>query len=155
MRDVSFILDDWPIKNTGLYKPDMILLVCQLLCFYTQNILGKRNPSPPHLFSTTFLLQYFLDFSQAPIQWEERNVTAIKGPGGKWMIPPDAKESMDQSKIGLKGTQGLGLPEGGEWASGGLVQTLQLHYNSQFHSSAQVLIEVSTRLNIFPPTPYW
>lgn len=40
---------------------------------------------------------------QAPISWEERNVTAIKGPGGRWMIPPDAKESMDRSKIGLKG----------------------------------------------------
>ena len=38
-----------------------------------------------------------------PIQWEERNVTAIKGPGGIWMIPPEAKESMDKSKIGLKG----------------------------------------------------
>lgn len=31
-------------------------------------------------------------------------MTAIKGPGGKWMIPPEAKESMDRSKIGLKGT---------------------------------------------------
>ncbi|KAG9328898.1 hypothetical protein JZ751_006457 [Albula glossodonta] len=41
--------------------------------------------------------------AQAPIQWEERNVTAIKGPGGRWMIPPEAKESMDRSKIGLKG----------------------------------------------------
>ncbi|KAF3854838.1 hypothetical protein F7725_022893 [Dissostichus mawsoni] len=41
--------------------------------------------------------------AKAPIQWEERNVTAIKGPGGKWMIPPDAKESMDRNKIGLKG----------------------------------------------------
>lgn len=30
-------------------------------------------------------------------------MTAIKGPGGRWMIPPDAKESMDRSKIGLKG----------------------------------------------------
>ncbi|XP_054626778.1 isocitrate dehydrogenase [NAD] subunit alpha, mitochondrial-like isoform X2 [Dunckerocampus dactyliophorus] len=41
--------------------------------------------------------------AKAPIHWEERNVTAIKGPGGRWMIPPDAKESMDRSKIGLKG----------------------------------------------------
>uniref|UniRef100_E3TC38 Isocitrate dehydrogenase [NAD] subunit, mitochondrial n=1 Tax=Ictalurus furcatus TaxID=66913 RepID=E3TC38_ICTFU len=41
--------------------------------------------------------------AKVPIQWEERNVTAIKGPGGKWMIPPEAKESMDRSKIGLKG----------------------------------------------------
>ncbi|XP_041074797.1 isocitrate dehydrogenase [NAD] subunit alpha, mitochondrial-like isoform X1 [Polyodon spathula] len=43
------------------------------------------------------------DSAQVPIHWEERNVTAIKGPGGKWMIPPEAKESMDKSKIGLKG----------------------------------------------------
>ncbi|MEJ1275148.1 isocitrate dehydrogenase 3 (NAD+) alpha [Cricetulus griseus] len=41
--------------------------------------------------------------SKAPIQWEERNVTAIQGPGGKWMIPPEAKESMDKNKMGLKG----------------------------------------------------
>lgn len=41
--------------------------------------------------------------AKVPIRWEERNVTAIKGPGGRWMIPPDAKESMDRSKIGLKG----------------------------------------------------
>uniref|UniRef100_A0A3Q2U605 Isocitrate dehydrogenase [NAD] subunit alpha, mitochondrial n=1 Tax=Fundulus heteroclitus TaxID=8078 RepID=A0A3Q2U605_FUNHE len=43
------------------------------------------------------------DAAKAPIRWEERNVTAIKGPGGRWTIPPDAKESMDLSKIGLKG----------------------------------------------------
>lgn len=41
--------------------------------------------------------------AEAPIQWEERNVTAVQGPGGKWMIPPDAKESMNRTKIGLKG----------------------------------------------------
>ncbi|KAM4733757.1 isocitrate dehydrogenase [NAD] subunit alpha, mitochondrial [Anableps anableps] len=41
--------------------------------------------------------------AKAPIQWEERNVTAVQGPGGKWMIPPDAKQSMDKTKIGLKG----------------------------------------------------
>ncbi|KAM6301754.1 isocitrate dehydrogenase [NAD] subunit alpha, mitochondrial-like [Podargus strigoides] len=43
------------------------------------------------------------DAANAPIQWEERNVTAIQGPGGKWMIPADAKESMDKTKLGLKG----------------------------------------------------
>ena len=41
---------------------------------------------------------------QAPVQWEERNVTAFQGPGGKWMIPPEAKESMDKNKMGLKGS---------------------------------------------------
>ncbi|XP_051690610.1 isocitrate dehydrogenase [NAD] subunit alpha, mitochondrial isoform X3 [Oryctolagus cuniculus] len=43
------------------------------------------------------------DAAKAPIQWEERNVTAIQGPGGRWMIPPEAKESMDKNKMGLKG----------------------------------------------------
>lgn len=43
------------------------------------------------------------DAAKAPIQWEERSVTAIQGPGGKWMIPPEAKESMDKNKMGLKG----------------------------------------------------
>uniref|UniRef100_A0A8C9DD23 Isocitrate dehydrogenase [NAD] subunit alpha, mitochondrial n=1 Tax=Prolemur simus TaxID=1328070 RepID=A0A8C9DD23_PROSS len=43
------------------------------------------------------------DAAKAPIQWEERNVTAIQGPGGKWMIPSEAKESMDKNKMGLKG----------------------------------------------------
>uniref|UniRef100_A0A7J7RSG7 Isocitrate dehydrogenase [NAD] subunit alpha, mitochondrial n=1 Tax=Myotis myotis TaxID=51298 RepID=A0A7J7RSG7_MYOMY len=43
------------------------------------------------------------DAAKAPIQWEERSVTAIQGPSGKWMIPPEAKESMDKNKMGLKG----------------------------------------------------
>uniref|UniRef100_A0A8C2MSL4 Isocitrate dehydrogenase [NAD] subunit alpha, mitochondrial n=1 Tax=Cricetulus griseus TaxID=10029 RepID=A0A8C2MSL4_CRIGR len=42
-------------------------------------------------------------FDAAPIQWEERNVTAIQGPGGKWMITPEANESMHKNKMGLKG----------------------------------------------------
>ncbi|XP_026540925.1 isocitrate dehydrogenase [NAD] subunit alpha, mitochondrial isoform X1 [Notechis scutatus] len=41
--------------------------------------------------------------AKVPVQFEERIVTAIQGPGGKWMIPQDAKESMDKNKIGLKG----------------------------------------------------
>ncbi|RXN03863.1 isocitrate dehydrogenase [NAD] subunit mitochondrial isoform X2 [Labeo rohita] len=51
---------------------------------------------------STAVMKIF-EAAKAPIQWEERNVTAIKGPGGKWMIPPEAKESMDKHKIGLKG----------------------------------------------------
>uniref|UniRef100_A0A665WWH3 Isocitrate dehydrogenase [NAD] subunit alpha, mitochondrial n=1 Tax=Echeneis naucrates TaxID=173247 RepID=A0A665WWH3_ECHNA len=51
---------------------------------------------------STAVMKIF-EAANAPIRWEERNVTAIKGPGGRWMIPPDAKESMDRSKIGLKG----------------------------------------------------
>ncbi|XP_078456138.1 isocitrate dehydrogenase [NAD] subunit alpha, mitochondrial-like isoform X1 [Lampetra fluviatilis] len=41
--------------------------------------------------------------ANAPIQWEERQVTAIRGHSGNWMIPSDAKESMDRNLIGLKG----------------------------------------------------
>ncbi|XP_034032347.1 isocitrate dehydrogenase [NAD] subunit alpha, mitochondrial-like [Thalassophryne amazonica] len=51
---------------------------------------------------STAVMKIF-EAAKAPIQWEERNVTAIQGPGGKWMIPLDAKESMDRNKIGLKG----------------------------------------------------
>ncbi|XP_054476111.1 isocitrate dehydrogenase [NAD] subunit alpha, mitochondrial isoform X2 [Anoplopoma fimbria] len=51
---------------------------------------------------STAVMKIF-EVANAPIQWEERNVTAIQAPGGKWMIPPDAKESMDRNKIGLKG----------------------------------------------------
>jgi len=43
------------------------------------------------------------DAADVPIAWEERNVTATKGPGGKWMIPPDAVESVNKNKVGLKG----------------------------------------------------
>ncbi|KAG8440183.1 hypothetical protein GDO86_006111 [Hymenochirus boettgeri] len=51
---------------------------------------------------STAVIKIF-ESAKVPIQWEERNVTAIKGPGGKWMIPPEAKESMDKNKMGLKG----------------------------------------------------
>ncbi|XP_061630448.1 isocitrate dehydrogenase [NAD] subunit alpha, mitochondrial isoform X1 [Phyllopteryx taeniolatus] len=51
---------------------------------------------------STAVMKIF-ETAQVPIQWEERNVTAIKGPGGKWVIPPDAKESVDRNKMGLKG----------------------------------------------------
>ncbi|KAK7919216.1 hypothetical protein WMY93_010500 [Mugilogobius chulae] len=41
---------------------------------------------------STAVMKIF-EAAKAPIKWEERNVTAIKGPGGKWMIPPDARDS--------------------------------------------------------------
>ncbi|XP_061772918.1 isocitrate dehydrogenase [NAD] subunit alpha, mitochondrial isoform X2 [Nerophis ophidion] len=51
---------------------------------------------------STAVMKIF-EAAKVPIQWEERNITAIKGPGGKWVIPSDAKESMDRNKMGLKG----------------------------------------------------
>jgi len=41
--------------------------------------------------------------AQAPICWEERSVKAEKGPGGKWMIPLQAQDSLNKNKVGLKG----------------------------------------------------
>lgn len=43
------------------------------------------------------------DTAEVPIRWEERSVTAIQAPSGNWVIPQEAKESMNKHKIGLKG----------------------------------------------------
>ncbi|XP_078286215.1 isocitrate dehydrogenase [NAD] subunit alpha, mitochondrial isoform X2 [Rhinoraja longicauda] len=48
-------------------------------------------------------VKMIFDTAQVPIRWEERSVTAILAPNGKWIIPPEAKESMNINKIGLKG----------------------------------------------------
>ena len=52
------------------------------------------------------------DAAGVPITWEERNVTATKGPGGKWMIPLDAQESINKNKVGLKGPLGTPIAAG-------------------------------------------
>jgi len=52
------------------------------------------------------------DAAGAPISWEERNVSAMKGPGGKWMIPPDARDSVIKNKVGLKGPLGTPIAAG-------------------------------------------
>jgi len=41
--------------------------------------------------------------AQVPIQWEEVDVTPVKGPDGKFGIPPAAIESVNRNGIGLKG----------------------------------------------------
>jgi len=43
------------------------------------------------------------DAAGAQIDWEVKDVMAIQGPGGKWQIPNECKESMDKNLIGLKG----------------------------------------------------
>uniref|UniRef100_UPI00358E3E99 isocitrate dehydrogenase [NAD] subunit alpha, mitochondrial n=1 Tax=Myxine glutinosa TaxID=7769 RepID=UPI00358E3E99 len=43
------------------------------------------------------------DAAKVPIHWEERNVTPVQSPAGKWMIPHNAKCSMEKNKLGLKG----------------------------------------------------
>ncbi|CAK8697589.1 isocitrate dehydrogenase [NAD] subunit alpha, mitochondrial-like [Clavelina lepadiformis] len=52
------------------------------------------------------------DAAGAPISWEERNVMATKGPGGKWIIPLDAQESINKNKVGLKGPLGTPIAAG-------------------------------------------
>lgn len=43
------------------------------------------------------------DAAGTPIDWEERSVKAQKGPGGKWMIPLEAQDSVNKNGVGLKG----------------------------------------------------
>lgn len=43
------------------------------------------------------------DAAGAPIDWEERSVKAERGPGGKWMIPMAAQDSVRKNGVGLKG----------------------------------------------------
>lgn len=42
------------------------------------------------------------DAAGAPIDWETRDVYAVKQ-GGEWTIPSDCKDSMNKHKVGLKG----------------------------------------------------
>uniref|UniRef100_A0A665WXM7 Isocitrate dehydrogenase [NAD] subunit alpha, mitochondrial n=1 Tax=Echeneis naucrates TaxID=173247 RepID=A0A665WXM7_ECHNA len=90
----------WPGSKTWVsYKLDQVfdeVLVCTM---QTVTLIPGDGIGPE---ISTAVMKIF-EAANAPIRWEERNVTAIKGPGGRWMIPPDAKESMDRSKIGLKG----------------------------------------------------
>ncbi|XP_037539606.1 isocitrate dehydrogenase [NAD] subunit alpha, mitochondrial [Nematolebias whitei] len=51
---------------------------------------------------STAVMKIF-ETAKAPIKWEEINVTPLQGPGGRWVIPQEAKESMHKNKIGLKG----------------------------------------------------
>uniref|UniRef100_A0A8C1SFW5 Isocitrate dehydrogenase [NAD] subunit alpha, mitochondrial n=2 Tax=Cyprinus carpio TaxID=7962 RepID=A0A8C1SFW5_CYPCA len=95
-------------------------MICLKLSLQVSRVMGAIKSPQPRTFSrgiqtvtlipgdgigpeiSTAVMKIF-EAAKAPIQWEERNVTAIKGPGGRWMIPPEAKESMDKNKIGLKG----------------------------------------------------
>jgi len=52
------------------------------------------------------------DAAGAPVTWEERSVKAQKGPGGKWMIPMDAQDSVKKNGVGLKGPLGTPIAAG-------------------------------------------
>ncbi|XP_077972971.1 isocitrate dehydrogenase [NAD] subunit alpha, mitochondrial-like [Styela clava] len=57
-------------------------------------------------------VQKIVEASGAPITWEERDVMAVKGPGGKWVIPADAEQSIKKNKVGLKGPLGTPIAAG-------------------------------------------
>ncbi|XP_066956056.1 probable isocitrate dehydrogenase [NAD] subunit alpha, mitochondrial [Macrobrachium rosenbergii] len=48
-------------------------------------------------------VQKIFGAANVPIQWEEVDVTPVKGPDGKFGIPPAAIESVNRNGIGLKG----------------------------------------------------
>lgn len=42
-------------------------------------------------------------FVQAPIEWEDVDVTPVKGPDGNFRLPQKIFDSMEKTKVGLKG----------------------------------------------------
>lgn len=48
-------------------------------------------------------VQKIFDTAKVPIEWESVDVTPVKGPGGTFVIPPAAIESVNRNKVGLKG----------------------------------------------------
>ena len=43
------------------------------------------------------------DMMQAPVVWEDVDVTPVKGPDGNFHLPQKIFDSMAETKIGLKG----------------------------------------------------
>nr|CAG4643969.1 EOG090X06JG [Lepidurus arcticus] len=48
-------------------------------------------------------VQKIFTVAQVPIQWEVVDVNPVKGPDGRFGIPPKAIESVNRNKVGLKG----------------------------------------------------
>ncbi|CAG5059011.1 unnamed protein product [Parnassius apollo] len=51
----------------------------------------------------TIAVQKIFEAAKVPIEWDEVDVTAVRGPDGKFGIPQKAIDSVNANKIGLKG----------------------------------------------------
>ncbi|KAI8433927.1 hypothetical protein MSG28_012097 [Choristoneura fumiferana] len=51
----------------------------------------------------TVAVQKIFEAAKVPIEWDEVDVTAVRGPDGKFGIPQKAIDSVNENKIGLKG----------------------------------------------------
>ncbi|XP_028156148.1 probable isocitrate dehydrogenase [NAD] subunit alpha, mitochondrial isoform X7 [Ostrinia furnacalis] len=51
----------------------------------------------------TVAVQKIFEAAKCPIEWDEVDVTAVRGPDGKFGIPQKAIDSVNENKIGLKG----------------------------------------------------
>ncbi|XP_022126354.2 probable isocitrate dehydrogenase [NAD] subunit alpha, mitochondrial isoform X1 [Pieris rapae] len=51
----------------------------------------------------TVAVQKIFEAAKVPIEWDEVDVTAVRGPDGKFGIPQRAIDSVNENKIGLKG----------------------------------------------------
>ncbi|XP_031762976.1 probable isocitrate dehydrogenase [NAD] subunit alpha, mitochondrial isoform X2 [Galleria mellonella] len=51
----------------------------------------------------TVAVQKIFEAAKVPIEWDEVDVTAVRGPDGKFGIPQKAIDSVNTNKIGLKG----------------------------------------------------
>lgn len=67
--------------------------------------------------------------AEAPIEWESVDVTPIMGLDGKTQIPPEAIESVNQNKIGLKGPLATPIGKGHVSLNLTLRRTFNLYAN--------------------------
>ncbi|KAL5004283.1 hypothetical protein ScPMuIL_017739 [Solemya velum] len=68
--------------------------------------------------------------AEAPIEWEDVDVTPVKGPDGRFRLPQEIFTSMEKTKIGLKGPLATPIGKGH--------QSLNLALRKAFHLYANV-----------------
>ncbi|XP_061172070.1 isocitrate dehydrogenase [NAD] subunit alpha, mitochondrial-like [Saccostrea echinata] len=65
----------------------------------------------------------------APVDWEDVDVTPVKGPDGNFRLPPKIFESMDRTKVGLKGPLATPIGKGHQSLNLALRKAFSLYAN--------------------------
>ena len=67
--------------------------------------------------------------SGVPVEWEDVDVTPVKGPDGKFKLPPKIFESMSRTKVGLKGPLATPVGKGHQSLNLALRKAFSLYAN--------------------------
>lgn len=92
-----------------LYYPAYLISITQ--CYYLSEkpqTCSMRSDIPSQfmkdpLYEINCMPGFIFWGLQAPVDWEDVDVTPVKGPDGNFRLPPKIFESMDRTKVGLKG----------------------------------------------------